>query len=321
MVTTTLHAVETSRPRGERFRSRGFTLVELTVSIGVIVLLVTLTLPAVTRLWENSKLSDAQNAIQGRLMSARSDALGTKSGEKGLLFLLDTGVSPPIQRIVPIEQLTGSLGGVSTEKVFVISGEDAVDLAAPIRVVPRYASESSESGTENYAYFDAVELANENFLIPTGDPGQRHRNYFTIVFTPAGELVTGREVLIADVLADESQSPSLGEFTKLPVMASVSQYYKRKGPQAPIDEVNGLDLTGLLHPRTGEPLGIVADGGVAINFPSVDGVLVYSDSEFREFPTDEEKRDYLISSCRPYYINRNTGFVIAGPVGENQEAP
>ena len=57
-------------------------------------------------------------------------------------------------------------------------------------------------------------------------------------------------------------------------------------------------------------------GEVAINFPSVDGLLVYDNSVFRSLDLAEDKRDYLLESAQPFYVNRYTGAIIRGPRGE-----
>ena len=59
-----------------------------------------------------------------------------------------------------------------------------------------------------------------------------------------------------------------------------------------------------------------ANKPVAINFPSVDGLLVYDDSLFNEFDVDKDKRDFLFRTSQPIYVNRLTGSVVRGPVGE-----
>ena len=56
----------------------------------------------------------------------------------------------------------------------------------------------------------------------------------------------------------------------------------------------------------------------AINFRSVDGLLVYDDSLFAELATPDEKRDLIIKTAQPLYISRLSGAVVLGPAGENQ---
>ncbi len=64
---------------------------------------------------------------------------------------------------------------------------------------------------------------------------------------------------------------------------------------------------------------MVSDGGrpgAAINFASVDGLLVYDDSLFRQY-TGPDKRQFLIDTARPMYISPQTGAIIRGPLGES----
>ena len=71
---------------------------------------------------------------------------------------------------------------------------------------------------------------------------------------------------------------------------------------------------------------IVDSDGNAMNFPSVDGLLVYDDSVFVEFPADGvggvmTQRKYLEQSATPRYITRQTGALIRGPLADAEPVP
>ena len=58
------------------------------------------------------------------------------------------------------------------------------------------------------------------------------------------------------------------------------------------------------------------DDKVALNFASVDGLLVYDDSLLAGIPATEQ-RTVLLRTAQPLYVSRWTGVVIRGPVGED----
>ena len=101
----------------------------------------------------------------------------------------------------------------------------------------------------------------------------------------------------------------------------------RDGRIESLDQEGEFDRVIDLERRTAVP-GLIAEtrgpqGGIqtAINFPSVAGVLVYDDDLFGRLSDPEAKRDFLLRSARPLYVNRVTGQVLAGPLGQNEENP
>jgi prepilin-type N-terminal cleavage/methylation domain-containing protein len=305
-----------TRPTDDAGRRRcggsGFTLVEMIVVIAIIVVLVALALPAVSTMWEERKFSAAQTTIQGMLMTARSRAVRASGVESGMLFYVDQSGT---QIIVPIEQGLEHSGDIAWENVFQVTTGRSYILPHPIRVVPRYVVEEHRADPE---IFSEQELANEDFFEPPAktDRAQRHRNFFTMVFSAEGQLLVHRDVLIKDDDADED---NLGDITGLTVgydhdnhQATVEKYYAQD------DTVKDMrDEQVIPFLVTDGDRG--SDSDVAINFPSVDGLLVYDDSLFKSLGDITQKRAYLLAGAQPFYINRYTGAVIRGPSGENVE--
>ena len=95
---------------------------------------------------------------------------------------------------------------------------------------------------------------------------------------------------------------------------NVKEYYSQDDNQpVPIDPRPNIDPSR----RQAVPFLVVDEqGDVAVNFPSVDGLLVYDDSSFNNLESEEAKRDFLLRTGRPFYISRMTGAVIRGPRGE-----
>jgi Tfp pilus assembly protein FimT len=322
---------------------RAFTLVEMVIVIAIIILLAGLVLPAASQMWRERKVADAQNMISGMLMVARARALEGNAGETGLFFYLD---DQNVQHVAAISQQPDDpnepmptdpeelkkrrerMTWQSDSKwhnVFTVTKSRNYAIPAPMRVVPRYAvcgevgSGTACNGYDtNVTLFSSDELANNDFANARIDAdhhvGQMHRNYFTIIYSPDGELKVGRDVLIRDVDADCEENRG-GDLTGLRVgtaacdVPSVMQYYKQDQNNTPVN----------ICPKTPpQPIDylVTYKDDIAINFPSVDGLLVYDDSLFNEAGDAAAKRKYLLESAQPFYIQRNTGAVVRGPVGE-----
>ena len=301
--------------RGYRPGAAGaFSLVEIMVVVAIILVVLGMTLPAITRLWDDRKMAEALNVVQGLLVTTRARAMQPGAGESGLFFFVD---EQGAQRIVSIEQADAT--DPTWANVFRITDVRDFVLPSPIRVVPRYAV--TEEGQDNQPYaFSAEELANNDFTIPISDNvAQRHRNFFTMVYSNRGELVVSRDVLIQDVDEDTSgPGQGKGDVTGLFVgenatNGDVLQYWPIDGDPENLDpSPPHRPVPWLIAQRGG------SDNGTAINFPSVDGLLVYDDSLFKEAGTNDEKRAFLLRSAQPFYVNRLTGIVIQGPVGESE---
>ncbi|SFE10559.1 type IV fimbrial biogenesis protein FimT [Paracidovorax konjaci] len=58
-----------------RFRARGFTLIELMVTLGIAAILLTLAAPNLSQFQRNSQLTSATNSLVGALNAARAEAM------------------------------------------------------------------------------------------------------------------------------------------------------------------------------------------------------------------------------------------------------
>ncbi len=301
--------MRTHRPkRAAGCSPRGFTLIEMMVVVAIVLVLLGLVLPAASTLWNDRKRAGAVNTIQGLLMTTRAKAMQAGGAERGFLaFVDDQGV----QHLVPIEQPLDHLPDLAWQDVFEIAESPDHLLPAPMRVVPRYVVEDPAADPDGWNTFSEEELGNRDFdSLPTGgNQAQRHRNYFAMVFSPDGQLLVNRDVLIQDKDVDEDR---VGDRTGLrvgpgpPNPLTTTQFWARNDEETDID------------PDALEPIERLITGAndMAINFPSVDGLLVYDDSLFSDVPT-AEKRGFLLGTARPLYVSRYTGVVIRGPVGEN----
>jgi prepilin-type N-terminal cleavage/methylation domain-containing protein len=327
-------------PHASASASRAFTLVEMVVVIAIVLIILGLVLPAAGTLWKERIASQADTMLQGMLMTARAKAMRANGVETGFLAHVDEeGVQhlTPIEQGDPLEQAklfeppespTNWAVWAAWQNVFVISEERDRVLPLPMRVVPRYVVEDSNTrpNAEDFDLFSEEELANDDFYDSPDDQAQRHRNFFTMVFSTDGQLRVGRDVLIQDPDADappnaNPSDPRFGDRTGLrvgpgppaPALAPYTEkFYAQNNIATPIDPRDTVPPSDLQY----LPGFLVIDGtGTAINFPSVDGLLVYDDSLLGGLSASE-KREFLLRAAQPLYVSRWTGTVVRGPVGE-----
>jgi type II secretory pathway pseudopilin PulG len=303
-----------------------FTLVEMIVVVAVIVVVLGFILPAASTLWNERKNSQAINAVQGLLMTTRARAMAADGVQSGLLAFVDKDGT---QRMVSIAKLDPVNSTTRREQyktvriygenvgIFEITDDREVALPQPMRVVPGEVADINE--------FSAAELTNNDFANPIEDvdEAQRHRNFFTVIFSTDGNLLVKRDVLIRD--EDNDDPPDgLGDRTGLRVgpgppqdEPKTTQYYCVNSCPEGTEPGDAIDIDPDGDPEEIPFLVIDEDDEVAINFAPVDVLLVYDDSSFNEVTTSQ-KREVLTLQGQPLYVNRWTGAVIKGPVGETE---
>lgn len=288
------------------FHRSAFTLVEMVVVVAIILIILGVVLPSTTALWRERRAAETENTIQGLMATTRARAMRTGGVESGIFSYID---DQGAQRLVTIEQDRDHIADPAWQSVFVITADRDHVLPKPVRTVPRYVVNDEPAG-QTYLGFSPEELANNDFDNVVNDQSQRHRNYFAVVFSPNGRMLINRDVLIRDEDADEDR---VGDRTRLSVGLGGSvdpdttKYYLPDGSSEDLDPVD---------PRTAIGHLVIDANNTAINFPTVDGLLVYDDSDLGELSVDE-RRSFLLRTAQPLYVSRWTGLIIRGPVGEN----
>lgn len=334
-------------PGSRTVSARAFTLVEMIVVVAIILIVVGISLPSVTSMWDNQKVTEAENKIQGLLMTTRSRSVSSAEGEHGILIYLD---EQGAQRMVPIARakvpadvpiLQADAHRLAYIDVFTVQDARQTVLPKPLRVVPRnVVIPDAENDDEKSLTFSDQELVRDSWSTPPAqgfNQAQRHRNYFALVFSADGQLMDRRNVLIQDFDAfggQDDRPDGRGDLTGLPSsydhtndVPLADKYYDKSD-----DMAKPLDPTGSF-PVVKVPFLVVEAAGagasarqqeIAINFPTADGMLLYDDDQFQEIagPNGEnapEARRFLLKSARPLYVNRKTGALVRGPVGEGDQ--
>jgi len=341
-VTDRLHA--DARRDADRVRRPGFTLIEMVIVLAIVIILLAVGLPAAQNLWKRQRESDTVNVIEGMLKTTRALALQGGKAETGLFFFVDDagvqhaaairradpskldaqleeyGYKPPFGDPVTGDKKTRYL--LALQNVFEVIPERVYSIPAPNRVVPRYVV--NPPGTSNTPQvFSDAELANDTFeTLGQGiDNNQRQRNFFTMIFTPTGALLPGRDVLILDIDTVIGPEGAHGDVTGLAVgydaqadKAVVDKWYIQNSPvgsaqSAPLEPVTLAAIPFLVNDAKDET--------IAVNLPSVDGLLLYDNDVFNDFTDPANKRDFLLRTAQPLYVNRLTGGIVRGPINEN----
>ncbi|MCP4248602.1 MAG: prepilin-type N-terminal cleavage/methylation domain-containing protein [bacterium] len=303
-----------------------YTLIEIMVVVVIIAILMGITIPAVSAIWGQRKEAESESLVTGLLSTTRAAALNDK--ERGLFFMLD-GDEQKVFRIEaaaydptgypnvdpggnPLKDRNADdfdmgLNSGATANRFVISGVmldpaqalpnfKVETLPAPYRVAPRAVVDST--------VWDATEISRRDYSLSGITQLERHRNFFAVIFSPDGRLVSGRDVLIYD--PDYDGDPAgLGDRTGLAVGdATTTNWYDGTGAPAFVPG----PVPNLLVDR----------GSTALNFRGVDGLLVYNDAEFAEQPDNAARRQYLLDQSQPLFVSPLSGQVLRGPRGENE---
>jgi prepilin-type N-terminal cleavage/methylation domain-containing protein len=323
-------------------RRTAFTLVELIVVISIISVLAAITLPSMSRIWEERNLSDTRNKIAGLMRTASVKATGDR--ERGWFFYIDPETNK--QRIAPIVSTFGdryepdNLPKLAQDAVNVFKIDEGTihTIGAPYRVAPR--SIFDEFRLDNPAFLLSAnlrwspdEIANENYKTDVDSPidAQRHRNFFTVIFSADGRLRVDRPVLIQDTVLgndgswgssddeDESSEDRVGDIIGLEVHEAVHWSGLRSAECDAVSSMPPCQLT-IIDPENMDLVTEMGSGNpTAINFPSVDGLAIYNDAQFQEQPTEEDKLTFIRRTAVPLFISRQTGTIIDGPVGESEK--
>jgi len=196
---------------------RGFTLVELLVVMGVILVLVVMTLPAFRAIQKSGRLSGAINAVANTLSSARAQAV-REGRDVAVMFRFDTLRQVCSMEVLRAEGVVYDAGnGMTAATVFVaIKGQAPVDLPRGAGVLGLgYGVSRGQGGIDRHNWYEdlgAIGIfrgnnARDPWIQPRTDPrvfaGERAAqtsdvemlDTFIVRFSPEGTVVTNAEEL------------------------------------------------------------------------------------------------------------------------------
>ncbi len=285
-----------------------FTLVELLVVVAVILLILGIVGPGVTKMWDQRLESEAQTILSGAIRSTQMQA--RTHGERGLFFYMD-GNEQKIIPIVPARKVeiqgsseTDQLNVVAD--VFEVTSGMIYQIPSPFRVCPRNVHAWSDWGVNNRDVFASPPT--------TGNANQRHCNFFSLIFGPDGRLRVGRNVLIYDadfIWNDPDKLRKDRTGLLAPSARPTVRFYGAKGTPEPFPTPFGGSV-----PRIEKLVATNVSGGVtALNFPCVDGVLLYDATYYWDLPDANARRDFLRRRAIPFYVSRQSGDIVRGRIG------
>ena len=253
--------------------ARGFTLVELLVVIGVMLILVVTTLPAFRALQDSGRVSGAINAVSSTMAAARS--LAVREGrDVAVMFRFDPDRQVCSMELLVQEALVYDAGNsLGAATVFVpVAGQSPVELPAGAMVfgygygASRVSSPSSEDWYHDLGSLAAFDYGSRRterdpWLPPrtdvrvfsgTGDPTDvdvQQLDTFIVRFSPDGGAVTN---------AEELGSMANGGNAFLDLDAALADMADRTGDGAYEDEPLLWDPEAI--DNADEPLGVFVKG-------------------------------------------------------------
>jgi Tfp pilus assembly protein FimT len=126
----------------------GFSLTELLIVIGLIVLMIALAVPTFNFISGNRSVEGAQNTIAAFLGRARAEAIGLQE-TRGVLFFIERKTGRTAMTIVrETQRPTGSAGVIPLVDVFLDVTDDAEFVTLPVGVGAQFIDASRVSGTQ-----------------------------------------------------------------------------------------------------------------------------------------------------------------------------
>ncbi len=313
----------------------GFTLVELLVVMGVILVLVVMTLPAFQAIQKSGRLSGAINAVTNTLNNARAQAV-REGRDVAVMFRFDTRRQVCSMEVLRAEGVVYDAGNdMTAATVFIaIKGQAPVDLprGAGVYGYGYGASRDRNNQVDAYNWYEDLgsmfrysgSTSKDPWLFPRtdvrifaddGPPTDRHvklMDTFIIRFSPEGTVVTnaeelgslaagGNSFLELDPPDDNSNryffwNPELRPSGNLLDETVHAEYQLRSVPMLAIVDLQ--DLSTALGIQ--KPWMVVGDGMPTSND--------YKNTNGAQTPPDQiEINDWIDANATPISFNRFTG--------------
>jgi prepilin-type N-terminal cleavage/methylation domain-containing protein len=142
-------------------RSRGFTLVEMLVVLGIVILFVTLAIPAISAITGTRSISAAENQISAVLARAREEAIGIQDF-RGVFFYLDPREDRVVAALVRPADLQDEPNG--SLQLDLVENRDYLMMPQGIRVQTLFDANPNGPMKDRYLGFNQPPASAENTL-------------------------------------------------------------------------------------------------------------------------------------------------------------
>jgi prepilin-type N-terminal cleavage/methylation domain-containing protein len=262
---------------------RGFTLTEMLVVIGIIILFITMAIPAISAITGTRSISAAENQISAVLARAREEAIGIQD-YRGIFFYLDPREDRVVAALVrPADIQDLFVNGVKVIALDTVANRDYLMLPQGIRLQTLY-----DDPTERYLGFN-----------PTPNSTESVRFGGVILFDGQGRLVS-------KAYGFQYRAPDPTSVGGAPVPSGMSALLKVTGTNfGPANGNNPLrsQMGLVLFDSATFKSQNFTDGDPALGIP--DPLILNPGNE----PTEE---NWLDANSTPILINRFNGTLIRG---------
>ena len=285
----------TSRPTPLPLR-RGFTLTELLVVIGIVLLFMLLAIPSFRALSGERSVDSARNQLSAMLVRAREEAIGLQD-YRGILFYLDPAtdrVVGSLVRSVPVDAATNKLNPTAAIWLDLVTDRDSLMLPVGIRLqtiagnVVFNGTNGTTRTSDGYIGFNTIPGIGNNVKIGG-----------LILFDGNGRLVSRSFGLACLDTQQTPQQTGMGLF-----LASRTNLYVQPPSStvsSPMTSAFGLVLF--------DNAAFTAQGFTDADpsFPG-SGAGGYSSGS----PSEQDEENWIDANATPVFINRYTGMMFRG---------
>jgi len=194
-----------------RHRSEGFTLTEIMVVIGIIVLFIALAIPAMSAISGTRSIAGAENNVSALLARAREEAIAQAEPAgptfRGVMFFIDPATDGVVGVIVRAAGIANGLAGVPNGTLLLdtVPGRDYLTIPKGVRLRTVFDGQSVES-TDRYLGFNSTGMGPGTYggVIIFDSQGRLVVKRYGLVMSPDGGTTNSG---IADLLGVPAPPP------------------------------------------------------------------------------------------------------------------
>ena len=151
------------RRQSRRQAAMGFTMAELLIVMGIILLFIVLAIPAINAITGTRSIAAAENNLSPLLARAREEAIGVQE-KRGVLFYLDPGSGGVVGLIVRQADLQNT--GDNTLLLDAVPGRDSLALPRGVGLQTMFDGNRSANNPDRYFGFNTLPSSLQNPSYP-----------------------------------------------------------------------------------------------------------------------------------------------------------